>query len=295
MRDSMQEVIYLLNAKTPCIWIDTYEELNVVEDIAELLRDRKPNFKLYTWTTAEGLAKIPLSDLEEPMPTDRKINIEELFRIISANQAPSKGSKNENIYIIKDFHLINDTGIIKRALRDCKEKAFVAYNPIIVIAPVTSIPIEHEKLFSVVHYDTPDKAMITTLVEMMVARLTKNNEKKEESAKFILPTPEDTMKIINACIGLTYNEIMHVLRLSAAKYRSISLQAILDEKVQLVEKSGVLDYKLPNISFDDVGGNNAFKKWMAEVELSMTEAAKEFGCQKSKGYLALGIPGTARQ
>jgi ATP-dependent 26S proteasome regulatory subunit len=87
---------------------------------------------------------------------------------------------------------------------------------------------------------------------------------------------------------------MDVLTKSLVKYKSLSLQAVMEEKIQLVEKSGVLDYKLPDVRFEDVGGNNAFKHWISEIEDSMTEEAKAFGCALPKGYLALGVPGTAK-
>ena len=289
----MEEVRLLIKSKIQCIWIDTYEEEEVVKDLKEICGDL--NYKLKSWSHTSGLQNLPLTLKEKTAPPDKKVNIEGIFKLIG--EMSDKGSNNgdpkdEALWIIKDLHLINDTHQVKRLIRDAKEKRQYSYNPIIVISPIVQIPMEHEKLFTIVHYDTPSKEEIKNYVEALSRKMTKAVESGKD---LIAPTELEKKHIIDACAGLTMSQIKDTLMKSMVKYKSLELKAIMDEKIQLVEKSGVLDYILPKAKFEDIGGNHELKKWITEVEESMSDDAVEFGCKRPHGYLAVGIPGCARR
>jgi SpoVK/Ycf46/Vps4 family AAA+-type ATPase len=285
----MNELRHLLKAKIQCIWIDTYEEGEVVKDLRQIASDS--SVQLFTWTQTEGLKKIALTNHEKQEDPNPKINVDGIFHTISEAQ-DDKTKDNSGLYVLKDLHMLIDNPNIKRYIRDIKERPSKNYNPIIVVSPVVCIPIELEKLFTVLHYDTPSKTEITRLVEKMTNSMRKNNE--EQKKGYVIPTADESRKIVTAFIGLTYKEIADTMAKSIVKYNTLSLNAILEEKIQLVEKSGVLDYQIPNVCFTDVGGNQAFKQWISEVESAMTDDARDFGCAMPKGYLALGVPGTAK-
>lgn len=294
MRECMNDIINLLKAKINCIWIDTYEEYEVVRDFIEMINSapftNTPAIRLHTWSHTEGLKKIALVAAEEQEQADKSVTVEKIFSIIEDKQ--NNGRKEEmNIFIFKDFHLINDTHIVKRLLRDVKEKPVKSYCPIVVVSPIVNIPIEHEKLFTVVHYDPLKKSEILDQVENISARLVKA---AKSGKNYKVPTQEEKERIANACIGLTYNEIFDVLTLSIIEHQELSLKAVMEKKIQLVEKSGVLSYKIPKLRFEDIGGNKAFKEWIDEVEAAMSDEAQDFGCKKPKGFMALGIPGCGK-
>lgn len=285
----MNEVHDLLKAKIQCIWIDTYEEHEAIKDL-KVIANKIPGMNLYLWSHTEGLKKLALTSLERQEPADPKLmQPNALFNHIRDMQ--ENENKTEGIYILRDLHLLNDNHAVKRALRDIKEYPAKNFNPIIVIAPVVNIPPEWEKLFTIISYDLPSKEEIENIVSHMAAGI---NKAIERGKNFKAPTEEDQRQIVKACIGLTHNEIANVFAKSLVQYKELSLDAVLDEKIQLVKKSGVLDYSVPKYSFDDIGGNKAFKDWVEEIEESFSEEAMEFGCQVPKGYLALGIPGASK-
>lgn len=290
MRECMNEVIHMMKAKIQCIWITTYEEDQVMKDLKQIVADNS-GMQLVSWSETEGSRRIPLTNKEQPEPANKKINMDAIFNVIGTAQ-DNKDKPDSSVYVLKDLHLIIDSRNVKRAIRDIKERASKNYNPIIVVSPLTSIPIELEKLFHIVNYDTPNVKEIAALVRRMAATMKKSNE--ESKKNYTLPTPEEEKKITSALIGLTFQEIINTLAKSTAKYNSLALRAIMEEKIQLVEKTGVLDYTICEAKFEDVGGNEAFKEWVSEVESSMSEEAIAFGCAAPKGYLALGVPGTAK-
>ncbi|MED1125215.1 AAA family ATPase [Bacillus atrophaeus] len=290
MRESMNQVRDLLKSKIQCIWIDTYEEAAAINDLKEVVNGL-PGLNLHTWSHTEGLRKLPLTDLEKPEKPDPKMaNPQNLFNAIREAQEDTN-TKREGVYLLRDFHLLNDTHAIKRGLRDIKEYPSKNYNPIIVVSPVVNIPVEHEKLFTIVTYDVPSRKE----VEQLIASMANNIEKAISNGRnFTAPTEKQQVQLVNACIGLTFNEISDVFAKSLVKFKELSLQAVMEEKMQLVKKAGVLDYVIPRFNFDDIGGNQAFKEWVLEVEDAYSDEAIEFGVTRPKGYLALGIPGTSK-
>ena len=42
---------------------------------------------------------------------------------------------------------------------------------------------------------------------------------------------------------------------------------------------------------DDMGGNDTFKNWVQNIKSSFSKEAEEFGVQKPKGCLMVGLPG----
>lgn len=297
MRECMKEVANLLMAKTPCIWIDTYEEAEVLKDVREIIAT-EPSLSrmgIKMWSHTEGLTDVPKSRMEKTKDPDASYaQIAKLLSAIGTAQRSNDQIGQESIWILRDLHLLNDNHAVKRQIRDLKEYPSMAknYNPIIVVAPIVNIPIEHEKLFTIIHYDVPSLTDVQNFISKLVDHLRAKNEKKHV---YIIPTKEEQNKLVRASLGLTAMELQQVFMRSLVEYKTLSVEAITKEKIQMVEKSGVLDYTIPKASFDDVGGNQAFKDWFFnEVADSFSDEAREFGVPASKGYLSLGIPGTSK-
>lgn len=293
MRECMNEVKNLLKAKIDFIWIDSYEEAEVIRDLTSLINEQFFGTKLFTWSMTEGLKKIALNKhekQEDPMKEYRDPHRVMDFIINAQN---NNKVKDESFFVMKDFHIpLENISTLKRAVRDTKEYSCKNYNPIIVVAPSVHVPLELEKLIHIVSYDTPSKEHITTLVSAIIKKMRTANQ--EKSKNYVLPTEEEIQKLVNALSGLTHREIKDTIAMSLVEYNCLSLKAIMEEKIQLIKKSGVLDYKVPSAKFDEIGGNDNFKAWISDVEIAMSDEAKAFGCAQPKGYLALGIPGTAR-
>ena len=287
IRESMNELELLFQSQKQSIWIDSYEENEVIKDIKYIAKNLG-TYKVYVWSHTEGLTKLSLNPSEEQEPPNNKIlQPNALFNFIKSSQ--DNETKEQNIFILRDLHLLNDAHAVKRQLRDLKEYPSRNYNPIVVVSPIINIPIEWEKLFSVISFDTPNKQEINSILKEII----KGMRKKADIYKTI-PSEKEQEILVKAAIGLTSEEIKHVFVKSLKKYQRLCPDMIIQEKISLVKKTGVLDYIQSNASLADIGGNESFKKWLKEVEASFTEEAKSFGVKPAKGYVALGIPGTSK-
>lgn len=306
MRECMNKVLDLINAKAKCIWITTYEEKEVIKDIKEVSTRLRVPMPLYAYSFANGLDKLSLTKneiiksktisvdgiIKEIFNVTRNIMPEndqddDLFEDIDDEQNILRIEDKNNIFILKDFHLLIDNPNVKRAIRDIIESKYVNYNTIIVVAPFVDIPLELEKVFNIVNYDTPDIKLIDGILQAAIKTI-------KEKEDFIQIEDGKLNEIIKACKGLTMEEIAHIFRLSIVRNKTISLKEVNDYKIELIKKSNILEYKIPNSQLEDIGGNIGFKNWINEVIDAMSPEAQEFGCVKPKGYLALGIPGSAK-
>lgn len=293
MRACMNEVKNLLKAKIDFIWIDSYEENEVLRDLISLVNEQFFGTKLFTWSMTEGLKKIALNRHEKQEDAMREFRDPHRVMDFIMSAQDNGQLKDEGFFVMKDLHIpLENIQTFKRAIRDAKEYSSKNYNPIIVIAPSIYVPLELEKLVHIVSYDTPNKEQITTFLDAMIQKMRVANAEKNKN--YELPDDELKTKLVNALSGLTFREIKDTVAMSLVEYNALSLKAIMEEKIQLIKKSGVLDYKVPSANFEDIGGNVNFKNWIKDVEIAMSDEAKAFGCATPKGYLALGIPGTAK-
>jgi vesicle-fusing ATPase len=73
-----------------------------------------------------------------------------------------------------------------------------------------------------------------------------------------------------------------------------AVDALLEEKAQLVRKSGTLDFVRSRVDIDKVGGLENIKEWLEVRRLAFSSEAKEFGLDTPKGILLMGISGCGK-
>lgn len=293
MRESMLEVKNLLKARIECIWITSYEENEVIKDLKEILRDM-PSMKMQMWSATEGIKEVPVrltpSEGSAPEADPRTREIPALFNFIKTQNDAEKGSNN--LFVLRDLHDLVKDFRTKRCIRDIKEYVCSHYNPIVVVSPIVEIPDEISKLFRVVDYGIPDKSMIQEYINEASNRI-RVAVNKGKTGFELLPA-EDMAGMVDACVGLTAKEIRTLLFESSVKYKKLDASFIMNSKIQSVKKSGALDYKMPAVTLDDIGGNTDLKNWLQEVKASFSPEAKQFGLPTPKGYMAVGIPGCSK-
>lgn len=284
------ELRTLLKAKTSCIWIKTHEERRAVDMTANLIAESFVGSSMYTYSLSEGLRKKPLIKIDkledaQPMPPNAVF-----ARVVSDKRSEAKV---DNIYLFKDLHSIMTNAQLIRAFRDTLEmdkREVKNWAPMIIVSPVVDIPTELDKLITVIDFDTPNKENIAKIFSAFQKKIAKGS-----SAGYELATDYEIEKCVELAYGLTEEEVKNYIARSLISHNKISQDIFYNARIDLIKKTGILDYKTPNLSMEDMGGNHAFKEWIDDVRLSYEdEASSLFGVEKSKGYLALGVPGTAK-
>ena len=305
----------LLKSRDNCLYVQTYEENEFLKDVCDLALGTAPykaglkknKTTVYTYSRFEGLQRI---DPQNPFVYDTREQIKEVTNIpklfgyiqsaqnqvdmvddyngfrdaITQSEDPVEKKEEDiekvSIFILKDLHLYFDKDTI-RTIRDLKENFNEeSYCPIIVTSPVVDLPCELEKIFTYFEYETMSTEDIHDFIYDEVYDLGYDDAAIQNICK--------------ASLGLTAREIWRALCHSVAKYGTIDLQALQEEKVQIVKKSGALDYLTPKQTLEDTGGYENLKVWIKELKNALDPEAKAYGVPQPKGAMLVGLPGNGK-
>lgn len=301
MRECMTDLINSIKSRKSCIWIKTQEESLTIKDIRQISMINLPKANIVIWSQTEGATIYNSVDNSSSGKSIKKLaNIDNLFSFIKLNtyggtDNNDKVVKSEpNIFILRDYNnLFNDPKSI-RFIRDLKEyhKQKEAYNPIIILSQIDNIPTQLTRLFKLIDYGLPNRNEILSCINETINNIKAVSLKQNKQCK--IPTQKELNNLVNSCLGLTIQEIQETVIESFIKFKEANLDFITQKKVESIQKSGVLDYKIPNTTLEDIGGNEVIKQWLLEMKELFSDEAKEFGLKKPKGYLSVGVPGAGK-
>ena len=288
----MKEVQLLFQSLWDCIWIQTQEEEETVNDIRELLKKKFPNMKLYLWSNTEGLKHIPVNKSEKAEDTDVKLReVPALFNKIREQINSQDISTDDTVYVLRDLNNLMADFRTRRCIRDIKEYRSRKKIFLIVLSKTDTVHEEVAPLFHVVQYGLPGKDIIRGLVKQANDSCAKKSEK---DSSFIPLQDKDLGPLIDACVGLTAKEIEKLLFRSLVQFKTLNPDFLFEHKLQAVQKSGLLEFRRPKISLQDIGGHAILKDWLLEVKELFKPEARKFGLEMPKGTLMLGIAGCGK-
>jgi SpoVK/Ycf46/Vps4 family AAA+-type ATPase len=78
------------------------------------------------------------------------------------------------------------------------------------------------------------------------------------------------------------------------KVDGADLPVILSEKMQVIKKTGILEFINTDIKISDIGGLENLKNWLKKRNNSWSESAKKYCLPAPKGVLITGVPGCGK-
>ncbi len=262
----------------PLLYLVTFEEQQADQLITELAHEDQR--KIYEWNLARGIVnfthKQPLADYCD---------------LASALENWLNDELTNHFLIIKDAHLaLHDNPLAVVRLKALAHKLLHDNETIVTVILCSSqacIPPELEKLITLFDLPLPDEDRIHTIIQRFVEMLGDSIDKK---------TLND---LTLAFRGLGEHEINQLLYRSYQRDGQISSQdveLVLNEKEQIIKKSGILDMVSSVEQFDDISGLKSLKKWLTQKSyiLHNLNEAIEFGVEAPKGVMIVGMPGCGK-
>ncbi len=280
--DCARELDLLIRSRYPIIYLRTSEEGRACNLIVNIAKAQRKN--LMEWTRTEGLRSV-----ETHHGPAIKLT-QETSQPMAAMESILQDS-GRTIYVMKDLHPYLDDHIVVRKLRDLYESIKRSYKTVVLLSPVKKIPPELEKATYFLNMPLPDLEILKNLLKDIV-RLVRTD------SRIKIELPEEKYEgLANAALGLTLEEAERVFYKAIvrdAKLTMDDVQYVRDEKQQIVQKSGLLEYYETSESLASVGGLDLLKAWLKRRTRSFEPAAKEYGLPPPKGLLLLGVQGCGK-
>ena len=292
LKKTEQHLTNLFKARFSFVYIPTWEEIRIVDlitKIANNVKTIKTKRDVFIWSSTEGLKK-NLKDGQESVNNGNE-PIDALNFIDNYN--------NPAILILKDIHPLlglnnrNADYNLIRKIRDVAgslKNAEVSKN-VVIIAPSLVLPLELQKDITVVDFDLPTLDEIKSLLNEMI--------EMNESSGIVIDLKEDEKEVLcKAAQGLTLQEAENAFAramVSKGQLTIKELDVILDEKCQVIKKTGILEFIKSDFNMNDVGRLENLKKWLIKRNNSwLGKAQKDYNLPAPKGVLITGVPGCGK-
>lgn len=228
----------------------------------------------------------------EKNKTREKCLIEFLREAFLSLEDEERDSSIPLFILLNDVHTeLNNPEVISLLKKLAIENIYgELYCTIFIVSSKLEIPQELEKLITIFEIPYPNQDEIITLIR---------NFQKSYNLHVLSENDNSISSIAQYLLGLSHLEILKTLNLCYQERGYIDQESknlILEEKKQIIKKSGLLELVKVNSSFKDVGGLPVLTKWLtnkSKIFKSLREA-QEFGVDIPKGIMVVGQPGCGK-
>jgi SpoVK/Ycf46/Vps4 family AAA+-type ATPase len=274
-RSSKSEIEDLIKARYSLIYVTSHEEQRVEESLRKLCVERE--MRLEVWSITEGFKVLAngsgTRDVKDPMKA-----IDHVLR-----------GEGRSLYVFRDFHPFLKEPAVLRRLRDAATELRKTKKSLLLLSPVTKIPPELEKsVAAVVDWELPTRLEIEQTARSLLPNAPPATQQMIEA------DPTFMERVVEGALGLTLAEAENVFAKSMVRTHTFDLETILEEKKQIIRKSGILEYYEHREEFSDIGGMETLKDWLVKRRHAFSSRARDFGLPLPKGILLIGVPGTGK-
>ncbi|MHB1459807.1 MAG: AAA family ATPase [Armatimonadota bacterium] len=263
-----QQFRLLLKARFAAINVVTQEEARVIQALMPVAEEL--GYQVVAWSNATGFSSDGRPDPNTMKP---------VRALLQAHDLPSR-----SLLIMKDFHPYLDDSINRRLLKELITVFRSRQSTLLLISPVLSVPSELLHLITVLDLPLPDRGEVRQMI------VTANNALG--NGKEVLEA--EMLQLVDAASGLSAMEIENVLALSLAQTGSFQANVVLQQKQQLIRKSGLLDYIGHTEPFSSIGGLDLLVDWLRQRKDGFSPKALEYGLPYPKGVLIIGVQGCGK-
>jgi len=276
----VQELDVLVRARYPLVYLVTSEEQRLEAILGDLAEGHAK--ACLGWSISKGFARIGGS---------RSGSVPEEAKEPLAALAAVEKLSEPTLVVLKDFHPYLADPSVVRALRELAHALKSTFSTVVLLSPTLVIPPEIEKEVSVLDVPLPGYRDLLLLLKEIVGVVRQGNRARVELTK------DDADQLIKAAQGLTLAEAENAFAKAIATDGRLSkddVPRILEEKRQVIRKSGLLEYFPTDEELRNVGGLDLLKTWLARRGAAFSEAARRFGLPEPKGLLLLGVQGCGK-
>jgi len=279
----------LFKARFPYVYISTWEEERAISVIDSVAKDEsliKTQRTTYIWSQTDGMCLQGTKGREE---TKQPIKA---LEFIEKCEEPA-------IFILKDFHVffgVAGRNVDYALIRKTRDLVSVLKNSprpksVVFLSPTIVLPSELQKDVTILDFDLPTIDEIKSLLNEMI-------DMNKQSGRIIIDLDEsEKERLCKAALGLTLQEAENAFARSMVEDGKLDigdLEIILEEKCQVIKKTGILEFIKSDLNMNDVGGLENLKRWVSKRNKSWLDSAQKYNIPAPKGVLITGVPGCGK-
>jgi ATP-dependent 26S proteasome regulatory subunit len=281
-----------VRARYPIIVVESHEEARVCEAIdaiaAAMDAGGEPT-QVYHWDFARGMVPVRPAPEKEPPAAAVRNPAQALEWVADFGKPTDEQPQGPRaLVVLKDLHPYVDNPQVLRTLRNLAGDLLHRHQTLILLSPQFNVPADAEKQIAVVHYPLPTGDDLAAQLDRFIDALPDHIPVKVNG---------DREVIARALQGLTRSEADSVLAQAVIATGEAALSAvdfILEEKAQIIRKSGHLEFWAEQARYEDVGGLDLLKGWCRQAMAAFSPEAAAYGIEPPRGFLAAGVPGSGK-
>ena len=278
MKTFRKNFVRYTDAGLPILYVDTFEGDKAKKIIRELCKEHRRG--VIEWSLAGAFDFTDGQNIALP-----KTDLASTLRLLIDDD-----NLDNKTLILQDAHFSLDKPETISALKVVAQ-GITGGNydcTLCIISPLVPLPKELENYTTILELDPLTEKNIEEIVNDFI------------KTQGIDPPEKDLLnKIITRLKGLSQTEIYNILSLAVSEdgmLTSRDLSNILEQKQQIVRKSGILEMVRVKETMNDIGGLENLKDWLrrkAEI-FKQIKKAQDFGVDIPKGVLIAGMPGCGK-
>lgn len=296
MKNSFDEMNLLLKAGYKLIHFCSQEEQRSRQELMRIAQEGRRERDIFFWKMTDGFKTGDLKEAQGAVGTDKPDKA--MQWITDREQKNCKPS----IYVFIDLHHYisgrNGNALVIRKLKDTVNDLERTLSVVVLLSgPQLEIPAELEKEIVIVDFVFP------TLDEL-TARFGEIINEYRNGITIDLIDPERAIndektgitELAKAAKGLTMSEAELALGKAITEDKVLDfndIQSIVEEKKQIVRKTGILTFETPG-DMSEVGGLEQLKNWLSKRRNIFSDEAAKYGLLPPKGVLLTGVPGCGK-
>ncbi len=274
MSNVTEEIRRALVGKHPLVYLHTWEEeraMRLLESFAAKLY--KSEESLTTWTCVSGFS----GTIEDPEAFDPGRAIQAVV------DHPERG-----FFVFKDLSDFIGMPEVNRSLRDAYQVLAADDKFLFVVSPDVVIPESLKKEILLIEMALPAEREFQQLINRF-----------GQTYSGVRLDAELASELPIALKGLTLAEAQHTLhRIFRAQAQGRpadeTMREVLVEKANVVRKSGILEFIMPDTRLETIGGLDNLKDWLKRRQKLFTREAIADGIPTPKGMLVMGVSGCGK-
>ncbi|AJH00829.1 ATPase [Clostridium beijerinckii] len=279
----------LFKARFPYVYISTWEEERAISVIDSVVKDEnliKTQRITYIWSQTDGMCIQGAKGREE---TKQPIKA---LEFIEKCEEPA-------IFILKDFHVffgVAGRNVDYALIRKTRDLVSVLKNSprpksVVFLSPTVVLPSELQKDVTILDFDLPTIDEIKSLLNEMI-------DMNKQGGRIIIDLDEsEKERLCKAALGLTLQEAENAFARAMVEDGRMNigdLEIILEEKCQVIKKTGILEFEKSDLNMNDIGGLENLKRWVSKRNKSWLDSAQKYNIPAPKGVLITGVPGCGK-